>query len=99
LACLRVMCGGKGGTHFRVGLELDNDRPVSRQRRFPSRCDLVGQNLRFNEISGRVSPVAPRPREGPLTEPIAGVQPWPRERVLMPLTRHSLGTRFARGEL
>src|SRR5438874_13237569 len=27
--------------HFRVGLELDNDRPVSRQRRFPSRCDPV----------------------------------------------------------
>jgi hypothetical protein len=34
----------------------------------------------------RVSPVAPRPREGPLTEPTAGVQPWPRERVLMPHT-------------
>ena len=32
----------------------------------------------------RVSPVAPRPREGPLTEAIAGVQPRPRERVRMP---------------
>jgi hypothetical protein len=32
----------------------------------------------------RVLPLAPRPREGPLTEPTAGVQPWPRERVLMP---------------
>src|SRR5580692_1974528 len=31
----------------------------------------------------RISPVAPRPREGPLTEPTAGAQPWPRERVLM----------------
>ena len=33
------------------------------------------------------SSVAPRPREGRLTEPKAGVQPWPRERVLMPLNR------------
>jgi hypothetical protein len=31
----------------------------------------------------------PRPPEGPLTEPTAGAQPWPRERVLMPLCRHS----------
>jgi hypothetical protein len=37
----------------------------------------------------RVSPVAPRPREGPLTGPTAGAQPWPRERVLMPHSRHS----------
>jgi len=34
----------------------------------------------------RVSPVAPRPREGPLTEPIAGAQFRPKERVLMPLS-------------
>jgi hypothetical protein len=33
----------------------------------------------------RVSHVAPRRREGPLTEPIAGAQPRPQERVLMPL--------------
>ena len=31
----------------------------------------------------RVSPVAPRPREGPLTEPSAGAQPRPQEPVLM----------------
>src|SRR6516162_10697881 len=31
----------------------------------------------------RVSPVAPRPREGPLTELIAGTQPRPQERELM----------------
>ena len=37
----------------------------------------------------RVSPVAPRPREGPLTEPIAGVQSRPQERVLMPHSSHS----------
>src|SRR6516162_8736265 len=35
----------------------------------------------------RVSPVARRPREGPLTEPIAGAQPRPQERVLMPQRR------------
>ena len=33
---------------------------------------------------GATSPVAPRPREGRLTEPTAAAQPWPRERVLMP---------------
>src|SRR5215469_11568574 len=34
--------------------------------------------------SRRVSPIAPRHREGPLTEPKAGAQPRPQERVLMP---------------
>jgi len=34
----------------------------------------------------RVSPAAWRPREGPLTEPIAAAQPRPQQRVLMPLT-------------
>jgi hypothetical protein len=37
----------------------------------------------------RVSPVAPRPRDGPMTEPTAGAQPWPRERVLMPRSGHT----------
>ena len=37
----------------------------------------------MNDGYRRVSPVAPRPGEGPLTEPTAGAQPWPRERVLM----------------
>ena len=36
-----------------------------------------------NDWLRRVLPVAPRPREGPLTEQIAGVQPWRRERVLV----------------
>jgi len=43
----------------------------------------AGSNGRFR----RISPVAPRPREGPLTEPTADAQPWPRERILMPLKR------------
>jgi hypothetical protein len=52
-----------------------------------------GSNLPFRGKGGkvrnrRVSPVAPRPGEGPLTEPTAGAQPWPRERVLMPHFRH-----------
>ena len=42
-----------------------------------------------NGRNRRVSPVAPRPREGPLTEPIAGAQPRPQERVLMPHTCRS----------
>ncbi|HEX2712945.1 MAG TPA: hypothetical protein VHM88_12165, partial [Candidatus Acidoferrales bacterium] len=37
-----------------------------------------------NVRNRRISPDAPRPREGPLTEPTAGAQPWPWERVLMP---------------
>ena len=44
----------------------------------PTLVQLVG-----NDWFRRVSPVAPRPREGPLTEPIAGAQPPPHERVLM----------------
>src|SRR5258707_2431717 len=53
-----------------------------------------GSNLPFRGKGGkvrnrRVSPVAPRPGEGPLTEPTAGAQPWPRERVLMPQNRRS----------
>ena len=42
-----------------------------------------------NGRSRRVSLVAPRPREGPLTEPIAGTEPRPQERVLMPHTCRS----------
>src|SRR5437667_12242816 len=53
------------------------------------RTGIFGSNLPFGGEAGkvrnrRVSPVAPRPREGPLTEPTAGAQPWPRERVLTP---------------
>src|ERR1700736_2470861 len=53
-----------------------------------------GSNLPFRGKGGKVrnrcvSPVAPRPGEGPLTEPTAGAQPWPRERVLMPQSRPS----------
>jgi|SRR6185437_15229261 aryl-alcohol dehydrogenase-like predicted oxidoreductase len=41
----------------------------------------------LNERSRRVLSLAPRPREGPLTEPTAGAQPWPRERPKMPQKR------------
>ena len=46
----------------------------------------------------RVSPVASRSREGLLTEPTPAVRPWSRERVFMPLLRHSL-RRVGRGIL
>ena len=39
-----------------------------------------GRNDQFR----RVSPIAPRSRKGPLTEPIADAQPRSQERVLMP---------------
>jgi hypothetical protein len=48
----------------------------------------VAPRCRADDRFRRVSPVASRSREGPLTEPTAGVQPWPRERVLMPRSRH-----------
>src|SRR5215831_15829554 len=38
----------------------------------------------------RVSPVAPRPREGPLAEPTPAVQPGRRELVFMPPQQSSL---------
>jgi hypothetical protein len=53
------------------------------RRRSPFRSE--GRKVR----NRRVLPVVPSPREGPLTEPTAGAQPWPRERVLMPHCRHS----------
>jgi len=50
--------------------------------RYPG--DPVGSARPANGSLRRVSSVAPRPRDGPLTEPTADAQPWPRERVLMP---------------
>jgi hypothetical protein len=49
----------------------------------------VGSNSRYR----RISPVAPRPGEGPLTEPAAGAQPWLRERVLCPERTSGAGTK------
>jgi hypothetical protein len=45
----------------------------------PPVCSLLA-----NGRSRRTSPIAVSPPEGPLTEPTAGAQPLPRERVLMP---------------
>jgi hypothetical protein len=42
-----------------------------------------------NGRNRRVLPIARRSGEGRLTQPKAGAQPWPRERVLMPLSRPS----------
>src|SRR6516225_1223941 len=55
--------------------------PASATPRDPS---LVTNYRRSGLVHRRISPVAPRPRAGPLTEPTAGAQRWPRERVLMP---------------
>jgi len=57
-------------------------RMSGKGRSFPFRGE--GGKVRYR----RVSPIAPRPREGRLTEPIAGAQPWLRERVLMPHCGH-----------
>jgi hypothetical protein len=67
--------------HWELG---DDGQPTNRI------IDSFHHVTRVNDRLRRVvSPVAPRPREGPLTEPTAGVQPWPRERVLMPRSRPS----------
>ena len=58
--------------------------PTSSSMRWQSRISPWG-------LGRRVSPLAPRPREGLLTEPIAGAQPRHWERVLMPPNR-SLAT-------
>jgi hypothetical protein len=50
---------------------------------FSSRITIDGRV--GNNGAAKPIAVALRPREGLLTEPTAGVQPWPRERVLMPL--------------
>jgi len=42
----------------------------------------------------RVSPIAPNPGEGLLTEPIPAVRPWSRERVFMPRRRPLSGPRI-----
>jgi hypothetical protein len=53
---------------------------------------LMGRTFSFPDEGGkvrnrRVSPVAPNPGEGLLTEPTAGTQPERRELVFMPLKR------------
>src|SRR6516225_12073264 len=53
--------------------------------------NLDGFSSAANDGKRRFSTVAPRPREGPLTEATAGTQPRPQERVLMPPNR-SLAT-------
>jgi hypothetical protein len=58
-------------------------------------CPVVWEGWR-REVSPYPDPrpkavVAARSGEGPLTEPIAGVQPRPQERVLMPLSRPCRG--------
>jgi len=53
-------------------------------RRSAIRGPARGTSPQLSDRLRRVSPVAPLPREGPLPEPKAGAQPWPREGVLMP---------------
>src|SRR5215472_7664231 len=59
---------------------------------------LVGCVRVTNGGFRRVSPVALRPHEGPLTEPIADAQPRPQERVLMPQKRPWPGPRESIGQ-
>ena len=61
----------------------------------------LGQWLPGGSADGRnrrISLVAPSPREGPLTEPIPGAQPRPRERFLMPLSSHFVDATLIRTE-
>jgi hypothetical protein len=54
--------------------------------------DGIGQPRRFIQANGRfrrLSPVASRPRESPLTEPTPAARARPLERVFMPRTRPS----------
>jgi hypothetical protein len=79
------------GRHRRAWPQRDPAAPAGGGRlQFGS---IVAHRFDTNGWNRRVSPVAPRPCEGPLTEPTAGAQPWPRERVLMPLKRPSRSAR------
>jgi hypothetical protein len=64
-----------------IGYNRNAARNVRLGSNFPAARALVNGWLR------RILPVAPRPREGPLTKPTAGAQPWSRDRVLMPPLR------------
>jgi hypothetical protein len=48
------------------------------------RFDCGSANGRYR----RIFLLAAHPGEGRLSQPTAGAQPWPRERVLMPRNRH-----------
>src|SRR6516225_7073508 len=70
---------------------IDASDHVLPVRRISLACRMSAKDLtrqvhrRFATVrSRRVSPIAPGPREGPLTDPTAGTQRRPRERVLMP---------------
>jgi len=54
------------------------------QNRKPSQFEPIGRICEGSAIGACLSPIARRPAEGPLPQPTAGAQPWPRERVLMP---------------
>ena len=69
-----------GSRSCNAGLPKRQHRSRS-QRRFPEDALVANVGCR------RVSPIAPRPCEGPLIEPRAGAHHWPRERVLMPRSR------------
>ena len=77
----------------------DRDRPGLYMRRIKSVAlsipSVVGPYTSSATVwNRRVSPVAQRPREGPLTEPTAGARAWPRERVLVP---HTCRSRYPSG--
>src|SRR5262249_52897567 len=64
-------------------VDRNNQASVGRMTLF---AGPLGSARPTNGSYRRVSPIAPRPCEGPLTGPTAGAQPRPQERVLMPLS-------------
>jgi len=73
---------------YRAHPRLYHLRRCARRSKLRYRCPTCKRHPTSTSVRNRrVSPVAPRPREGPLTEPIAGAQPRPQERVLMPHSR------------
>jgi hypothetical protein len=73
----------------RFVVALSSFKSCHDQRWMPPFSSRITINGRVGNNGGaKPIAVAPRSREGFLTELTAGVQPWPRERVLMPLSRH-----------
>ena len=68
--------------------QVRSSASVTRNWLFEARTSRFRRDL-ANGWLRRVSPIAPTPGEGLLTEPTPAARSWPRERVFMPLSSHS----------
>ena len=77
---------GRGESLFLCRLSTWTSAPVGMRRLDQPGGSMFDLQPPRHISTLRISPVAPSPHEGPLTEPTASAQPRPQERVLMPRT-------------